>query len=136
MSWSTSQVVVDGDTSKLEEALTATQVNESAKAQQVFAIDLIQEAFASGVVDGAYNVSVSGHSDPEQENDRKSFSLSFNPTTVSEVVTATSGSETTTTQSEAGSVSSPGTPSPNGEPTEFQDGDAMPPAPNTEPTAL
>lgn len=103
MSWSTSQVVVDGDTTKLEESFATNPVNESAKSQQAFALNVIREAFDSDVVSGAYNVSASGHSDPTVDSDRKSFSLSFSPTTVA--VVAESGPE------------------------EFQDGDSMPPGP-------
>lgn len=48
--------------------------------QAEFALRGISAAFAEGIVDGAYNVSIHGHDNPENEGDRKSFGITFSPT--------------------------------------------------------
>lgn len=82
MSWSTSAIVDDGNTSDLEDAFAANYSDSNASVQEQFefVLNTIHEAFDAGVVDGLYSVSCSGHSDPEQENDRKYIALSLNPT--------------------------------------------------------
>lgn len=106
MSWSFSGVVSDGDTSKIEENFAANAVSESAAAQRAFALNMIKEAFDSGVVDGAYSLSVSGHSDPDTEGDRKSFSLSFSPVAAAVVMQPAAGAEVAVSSDVTGPVQS------------------------------
>lgn len=54
-------------------------LDEAPKKQADFALKTIGAAFADGVIEGKYSCSISGHDNPEQENDRKSFSMSFSP---------------------------------------------------------
>lgn len=82
MSWYVSASVVDGNTEALREVAEnyfSANGNESMKEQAEFAIGVVESAFEAEVVEGLYNVSISGHTDPEQENDRKSLNISFNP---------------------------------------------------------
>lgn len=88
MSWSVYGAVEEGDTHLLEEEYAHNKtVNDSfsnnynfdTDEQFEFCLTVVKEAFESGIVDGAYSVSVSGHSDPNDENDRKSISIAFSP---------------------------------------------------------
>jgi hypothetical protein len=84
MSWFAAGIVVDGDTSELEKVLEANDqhFNDEMREQQQFAMNVVAEAFEALVVEGAYSVSLTGHSNSEQENDRKSLSMTFSPTTL------------------------------------------------------
>lgn len=83
MSWFASGVVVNGDTTALEDFFNKVdpEPNESSRDQFNFALEVITNAFDAEIVEGAYSVSCSGHSNPDAENDRKSFSLSFSAIT-------------------------------------------------------
>lgn len=87
MSWMANAIVTDGDTDALEGILAGNNelyypplIPESMIEQQTFALEMVTSAFECGVVEGTYNVSISGHSNPDQENDRKSLAVTFSPT--------------------------------------------------------
>lgn len=88
MSWNASGVI-EGEAESLDavdpSGLTFSppreDLKESAEEQVEFVLDTLSEGFSRGVIDGKYSVSLSGHSDPDQENDRKRLSIALNPTT-------------------------------------------------------
>lgn len=92
MSWTASAIVTDADTTALEEVIAKNNAlympppNDAMLAQQEFAVSIVQEAFEAEVVEGTYNVSLNGHSNPDQENDRKSLGISFSPTVIAQAV--------------------------------------------------
>lgn len=87
MSWNASGVIegTAGADGMWGDSLTFSpprdQLAEAPAKQADFAMKLIGEAFAEAVIDGKYSCSISGHDNPEQENDRKSFSFSLSPIT-------------------------------------------------------
>lgn len=89
MSWFANALITDNDAvDKLREIVDNNNANctpppsDSMKEQQEFALNVVAQAFDESVLDeGAYNVSISGHSNPDQENDRKSLGISFSPAT-------------------------------------------------------
>lgn len=93
MSWYVNAVLSGADDiDKLSELInknndnyTQQPIPETMVEQQLFTIEMVKSAFESGVLDdGAYSVTVNGHTNPEQEGDRKSLGISFSPTTVVE----------------------------------------------------
>lgn len=81
MSWSVSGIVDDGNTEELEQNFNNNHPSstDDVREQFNFVLTVVSDAFDEGVVEGYYNVSASGHTDPTTEGDRKSLSLSFTP---------------------------------------------------------
>lgn len=87
MSWLANAIVTDGDTTELAAIIEGNNelyypqpVPPSMLSQQEFALEVVQNAFEVEVVEGTYSVNIGGHTNPDQENDRKSLNISFSPT--------------------------------------------------------
>lgn len=85
MSWN-ARGIIEGETGEdgaWSDELTVIPAEEDlaeAPAKQLeFARSVIGSAFSNAVLEGKYSVSLSGHDDPNQENGRKSLSMSFSP---------------------------------------------------------
>jgi hypothetical protein len=57
------------------------QLADAPTKQVEFVMSFIGTAFSEGVIDGKYSCSLSGHDDPDQENNRKRLSISLSPIT-------------------------------------------------------
>lgn len=87
VSWLANAIVTDGDTDELAAVIEGNNklyypqpVPPSMLEQQEFLLEVVQNAFEVEAVEGTYSVNIGGHSNPDQENDRKSLNVSFSPT--------------------------------------------------------